>query len=145
MNAIKYLAGATLTAVIVLGGAVVAMAQEDAETVEEPVSVIEMITGILEKLDRDYLVNGIEIGFGPFFYRDEAPSPADFDGDGSTGTVTAELDGLVGTEVTIETEDGDAMTVNGAVYRDAGAKPAWAGPPSWAPGPPPFAGAGDEA
>lgn len=128
-----------------------------------------LLTGTLETDGEHYSVDGTEVGFGPVWYIEAVDADADYDGDGTVKTIVAELDGLVGTTVTLEGEAGrcgdfDVFVINDQTYRSPG-RPAWAGGPavigaihpgtniaddaddetsrpSWAPGPPPWAGTG---
>ena len=98
----------------------------------DPPPVLTELTGTLAKAGEEYLVDGTAADFGAAWYIAAA---ADFDGDGTTGTIAAELDGLVGTSVTLQAEQGrcgdyDVYTINGIAYRDvAGDRPPWAGGP----------------
>ncbi|MGH9167519.1 MAG: hypothetical protein ACRD02_06815 [Acidimicrobiia bacterium] len=146
----------TVTAIgagALVAGATLVGAQETPVPRERVVS--EELRGILDKVGNDHFVGDAQADFGPFWYRDETKATQDYDGDGITETITEELDGLAGTEVTLEVEppgrggDLDVLTINGQVYRvpDSGPPP-WAGPPPWVlgpaagvpAGPPPFVG-----
>jgi hypothetical protein len=102
---------------------------------------ITTLTGTLSKVGNVYFVNGTEADFGPLWYITRTTASHDYDGDGVRETIAAEIDGLVGSVVTLEGEYGrygdfDVYTINGMFYRDtAGGPPPWAGGPPWARGP----------
>jgi hypothetical protein len=128
------------------------------------------LTGTLETDGEHYSVDGTEVGVGPAWYIEAVNADADYNGNGTIETIAAELDGLVGTAVTLGGETGrcgdfDVFVINEQTYRSPG-RPAWAGGPtvvgaihpgtdtagdaddetgrpSWAPGPPPWAGTGE--
>lgn len=95
------------------------------------VLALEEVTGVLggdDDLD-DYEVDGIDLGVGPEGWVRTATAPADYDGDGRTGTMGEELDGLVGTEVTLlvqmdeDRDQGDVYVVQGLDFRDVAGGP----------------------
>lgn len=55
----------------------------------------------------DFTVNGIEVDFGPSEWIIAAPALQDYDGDGTAEPFAAELDGLVGQQVTLQVRDDD--------------------------------------
>ncbi len=61
------------------------------------------------------------VDFGPGWYIREAHAHYDYDGDGEIGALQAELDGLLGGDVTLETDrgqtDADVFAVNGLPFR----------------------------
>lgn len=81
----------------------------------------------------DWYVAGVEVDFGPEAWLFSDPVVGDFDGDGRTEPVLAELHDLDGAEVTLgvryepddERDDADVFTVNGVTYRDAGGDTPW--------------------
>jgi hypothetical protein len=91
--------------------------------------------GTLAKLGDIYLLDGQEVGVGPSWYVARVSARADYDGDGTRGTIAAELDGLVGTTVSlgVEEEAGGELgvyTINGQPYRTTTkGRPEWAGGP----------------
>jgi hypothetical protein len=96
-------------------------------------SALTTRSGTLAKDGERYAVDGAAVSFGPTWYTAVANAAADYDGDGTVETIAAELDGLVGTAVTLDGETGrcgdfGAFTINGQVYRSAG-RPPWAGGP----------------
>ena len=113
------------------------------------------LSGPLAKAGNDYQVNGTPVSFGPKKYITQTTAGANYDGDGTTEGIAAELDGLVGQAVTLTGEqeaqgDFDVFTINGAAYRDPQAgRPPWAGGPHGATkqkqkGKPPWAGGGQQ-
>lgn len=92
------------------------------------------LTGTLAKDGELYTVDGTEVGFGPVWYIVAVDADADYDGDGTVETIAVELDGLVGTAVTLDGEAGrcgdfDVFVINEQTYRSPG-RPAWAGGPT---------------
>ena len=90
------------------------------------------VSGVLEKNDTIYLINNITLKFGPYRYVYETIATYDYDADGFVETLAEELDGLVGTNVTIsghlnENNELIVFSINELMYRDAG-KPEWTGP-----------------
>jgi len=91
--------------------------------------------GTLAKDGAHYLIDGQVVDAGPDWYITHAMASADYDGDGGSETIAAELDGLVGMTVSlgVENEPGDKsnlFTINGQFYRTTdGGRPPWAGGP----------------
>lgn len=89
------------------------------------------LTGTMTKTGTKYFLNGTELDFGAQWWIESTTASADYDGDGSTELIVAELDGLVGTSVTVIGKlaggEMDVYTLGGMHYRDPG-KPPWAGP-----------------
>ena len=163
----RWLGAATLCAMLFAGLAGTALAQEDTTTTEpteadtpapptaadtpappteaDTPAPLEPLSGTLSQVERDYAVDGTPVSFGPFWFLGDAAAPADFDGDGVVGSMAEELAGLIGNVVDLQVEvdadgEADVFGINGSTYREQGVPPAWAGKPSWVPGPPPFAG-----
>lgn len=145
----RWLGTATLCAILVAGLAGTALAQEDTTTTESTEADIpaplEPLSGTLSQVERDYAVDGTPVSFGPFWFLGDAPAPADLDGDGVVESIAEELAGLIGNAVDLQVEvdadgEADVFGINGSTYREQDVPPAWAGKPSWVPGPPPFAG-----
>lgn len=93
------------------------------------------ITGILEYVGTNFYIGDAELHFGPTWYIQSTESAIDFDDDGVNESVFDELQGLVGTNVTVEAHeqsDGwySVFTINGEVYREPGV-PIWAGTHRW--------------
>ena len=89
------------------------------------------VTGILEYSDRIYTVGDVEVHFGPYWYMTKTDSLYDFDGDGVIELIFDELQGLVGSEITLEgylqSENWlSVFYINGELYRAPG-KPIWSG------------------
>ncbi len=93
------------------------------------------LNGTLTKDGEEYAVGGTEVSFGPVWYITAVDASADYDEDDTVETIAAELDGLVGTTVTLAGEAGrcgdiDAFTINDEPYRaTTGGPPPWAGGP----------------
>lgn len=88
-----------------------------------------MLTGILTFDDINFYIDDVELHFGPTWYITSAESAIDYDKDGTLEVIYDELQGLVGTEVTVEGhEQSDqwvsVFTINGEVYREPG-QPIW--------------------
>lgn len=124
----------------------------------EPVSALQTVQGVLERdaddddddaqdpADRydDFTVNGIEVDFGPSEWIIAAPALQDYDGDGTAEPFAAELDGLVGQQVTLQVRDDDAdddsadermddadvYEVQGLALRDLTGPAPWRGGPA---------------
>ena len=93
------------------------------------------ITGILTYDGSNFYIDDIELHFGPYWFITAAESSIDYDNDGENELVYDELQGLVGTEVTIEghMQSSDWMsvfTINGEVYREPG-QPIWSSQHQW--------------
>ncbi len=126
---IGILGAALLT--LTTAGAVTAAIQEDSE---DGPPALTTLNGTLTKDGEEYAVGGTEVGFGPVWYITAVDASADYDGDDTVETIGAELDGLVGTTVTLVGEAGrcgdvDAFTINDRPYRAT-----TSGPPPWAGG-----------
>ncbi|MBB5791161.1 PepSY domain-containing protein [Jiangella mangrovi] len=95
----------------------------------ESVQGLEQLVGELRPGTEadDWYVAGVEVDFGPEAWLFSDPVADDFDRDGVTEPVLAELRDLDGTEVTLgvryepddQRDDADVFTVNGITYRDA--------------------------
>ena len=93
------------------------------------------ITGTFEYDGDNFFIGDAELHFGPTLYITSAESATDYDTDGATETIFDELQGLVGTTVTVEAHeqsDGwySVFTINGETYREPGV-PIWAGIHTW--------------
>ncbi len=109
---------------------------------QRQVEALERLTGILTRGagGDDFVLDNTELDFGPDAWVITAGPIADFDGNGRTEPLLAELDGLVGREVTAmvrldeDGDDADVFVLNGRVYRDsAAAAPPWQPPASAGP------------
>jgi hypothetical protein len=95
----------------------------------QAVEGLEQLVGELRPGDEadDWYVAGVEVDFGPEAWLFSDPAVGDFDRDGRTEPVLAELHDLDGAEVTLgvryepddQRDDADVFTVNGVTYRDA--------------------------
>jgi hypothetical protein len=94
--------------------------QQPAPTPTPPALVLASTAGPWTACGGGWCLSGAPLDLGPGGHL-AATAAADLDGDGTTGTNRAELDGLVGTTVTIQVRRGSAVvyTVNGAGYRNA--------------------------
>ena len=63
---------------------------------------LETIEGPLTKDGDGHAINETKVNFGPTRYITTTTASADYDGDGATETIAAEVDGLVGTAVTLQ-------------------------------------------
>ena len=96
---------------------------------------LEEITGVLTYDGVTFYVDDIEVHFGPVWFITSAESAVDYDHDGVKETVFDELQGLVGTTVTLEGHFQSDMwmsvfTINGETYREPG-QPIWASQHKW--------------
>lgn len=114
------------------------------------------LTGVLTEDGGVFSVDGVELSLGPQSFVMTGTSPADYDGDGSIETVQQELNGLVGTMVTVENPNAtasagldvdeiwkkirrgdfswpneaghfDVFIINGHEYRNPDLPPPWSG------------------
>jgi len=93
------------------------------------------LTGILRFDGTYFYINDVELHFGPNWYIVGAESSIDFDGDGQFELIYYELQGLVGSEITVEghlQSNGwmSVFTINGEIYREVG-EPIWATQHQW--------------
>ena len=96
---------------------------------------LEEITGTLTYDGTNFYIGDAELHFGPTWYINSHISSEDYDQDGEYELIIDELQGLVGTEVTVlahEQSDGwySVFVINGITYREPG-KPIWAGLHTW--------------
>jgi hypothetical protein len=87
------------------------------------------LSGILTYDGTNFFIDDTELHFGPMWYITSAESAIDYDQDGTLEIIYDELQGLVGTEITIKGhEQSDqwvsVFTINGEVYREPG-QPIW--------------------
>jgi len=93
------------------------------------------ITGVLTFDGTNFYIGEVELHFGPSWFIESAESGVDYDRDGDLELVYVELQGLVGTEITVE---GHLQTsgwmsvfnINGEIYRESG-QPIWASQHQW--------------
>lgn len=93
------------------------------------------LTAITEMLTYDsenFYLGDVELHFGPVWFIESAESNVDYDNDGTKELVFEELQGLVGTEITVEGHMQSSgwmsvFTINGEIYREPG-QPIWASP-----------------
>jgi len=93
------------------------------------------LTGLLTYDGTDFYIDGTELHFGPTWYISSAESTIDYDQDGTLEIIYDELQGLVGTEITVEGhEQSDqwmsVFTINGELYREPG-QPIWSSEHQW--------------
>ena len=96
---------------------------------------LEEITGTLTYDEVNFYIEDAELHFGPTWYITSWVSAVDYDGDGEGETIFDELQGLVGTTVTVEAHEQSenwysVFTINGETYREPGV-PVWAGIHTW--------------
>lgn len=124
------------------------------------VSALQTVQGVLQRDDDsdddddpadrydDFTVNGVEVDFGPSEWVIAAPALQDYDGDGTAEPFAAELDGLVGQQVTLQVrddddsdddaddrsddrlDDADVYEINGLALRDLTGAAPWRGGPA---------------
>lgn len=87
------------------------------------------ITGTLTYDGTNFYIDNIELHFGPIWYINNAESAVDYDGDGENEVIFEELQGLVGSTVTLDAhfQSDNWMSVfiiNGETYRESG-QPIW--------------------
>ncbi len=121
-----------LVAVLLAGVTAGAATAVTPDNREDGPPTLTTLSGTLTKEGEAYAVAGTEVGFGPAWYIAAIDAATDYDGDDTVETIAAELDGLVGTPVTLEGEAGrcgdfDAFTINDRPYRAT-----TGGPPPWA-------------
>ena len=93
------------------------------------------LTGILTYDGTNFYIDDVELHFGPTWFIIAAESNIDYDNDGEKELVIDELQGLVGTEITVEGHMQSSgwmsiFTINGETYREAG-QPIWASQQKW--------------
>jgi hypothetical protein len=93
------------------------------------------ITGELTYDGINFYIDDVELHFGPTWFIASAESSVDYDSDGELELVYDEIQGLVGTEITVEghlQSSGwmSVFTINGEVYREPG-QPIWASQHQW--------------
>lgn len=105
----------------------------------EAVAGLEQLAGVLRRGDDvdDWYLNGVDLDFGPDGWILTAGPSGDFDGDGTAEPLLAELDALVGRDVTMgvvfefdddrDRDDADVHTIEGLTYRDVAGPAPWLG------------------
>lgn len=93
------------------------------------------LTGVMTYDGSDFLIDPVELHFGPNWYITSAITAVDYDKDGELELVIDELLGLVNTTVTVEghyqAQDWmSVFTINGEEYREPG-QPIWAAQHHW--------------
>ncbi len=93
------------------------------------------ITGLLTYDGTNFYIDDVELHFGPTWFIVSAESSVDYDNDGELELVYDEIQGLVGTEITVEghlQSSGwmSVFTINGEIYREPG-QPIWASQHQW--------------
>ena len=96
---------------------------------------LENITGIFEYDGTNFHIGDAELHFGPVWYIKSKESSIDFDDDGTNECIFDELQGLVGTTITVGAHEQSenwysVFTINGETYREPGV-PIWAGTYTW--------------
>lgn len=101
---------------------------------QEQIQALTRLTGVLERGGdtAEFVLDNVELDFGPDAWVITAPATADFDGDGTAEPLLAELEGLVGREVVANVrldedgDDADVFVLNDVTYRDSsGSTPPW--------------------
>jgi two-component system sensor histidine kinase MprB len=110
-------------ACLVSGGALVALLALPTPPGTDLSTDLVTLAGVLERCGTQFCVGRAVVDFGPRWYVTTTRAPHDYDGDGTTELLAGELDGLVGTQVLLETDGGaldqDVFTVNGRPFRDS--------------------------
>lgn len=93
------------------------------------------LTGLLTYDGTDFYIDGTELHFGPTWYISSAESTIDYDQDGTLEIIYDELQGLVGTEITVEGHEQSGQwisvfTINRELYREPG-QPIWSSEHKW--------------
>lgn len=83
------------------------------------------VEGVLSFDGSNFYIGDVELHFGPAWYITTAISAYDYDGDGTEESVYAELQGLVGSHITVEghmQSDNwlSVFSINGTPYREPG-------------------------
>jgi hypothetical protein len=96
---------------------------------------LEEITGLFEYDGTNFYIGEAELHFGPTWYITSAESSIDYDNDGVNEYIFDELQGLVGTTVTVMAHEQSenwysVFEINGETYREPGV-PIWAGIHTW--------------
>lgn len=86
-------------------------------------TTLRTLVGVLEHCGGQYCVGDSVVDFGPPWYLEGTQARHDFDGDGRTGMIREEVEGQIGSTVTLETDGGaldeDVFTIDGLPFRDA--------------------------
>lgn len=81
------------------------------------------MSGTLDNCGQQYCVGDTVVDFGAVWYLAAATAQHDYDGNGQRDLLVDELDGLLGKQVTLETDDGpldaDVFTINGLPLRNS--------------------------
>lgn len=90
---------------------------------------LSTVSGNLQFCDQGFCLDGGPVYFGPEWFLNETHSTVDYDGDGTTGSLFEELNGLVGHPALAEVHrNGDAPEVyvlNGSPWRGIAEEPPW--------------------
>ena len=101
---------------------------------QEQIEALDRLTGDLRHGGdtAEFVLDDVELDFGPDAWVLTAPATVDFDGNGTVEPLLAELEGLVGKPVTAmvrldeDGDDADVFVVNEQTYRDStGANLPW--------------------
>lgn len=97
------------------------------------VPALDRVEGTLTRVGPgadDFVIGTVELDLGPEEWVTTSGPSVDFDGDGTTGSLGSELDGLLGRPVTVlglldgDGDEVDVYELNGVVYRDSAGGPA---------------------
>lgn len=94
---------------------------------QEQIEALDRLTGDLRHGGdtAEFVLDDVELDFGPDVWVLTAPATVDFDGNGTVEPLLAELEGLVGKPVTAmvrldeDGDDADVFVVNEQTYRDS--------------------------
>lgn len=138
-------AGAVAAVTLVPFGIAIGASPDEAPGCPDPPTLSTLSGELIETLGA-FFVHETEVDPGPTWYLTDAEAPLDYDGDGAVETRWAEINGLVGTTVTLAVDeagrggDRDLYAINGLQWREAdGCPPPWAGGPRHPGGSPPWA------
>jgi hypothetical protein len=99
-----------------------------APTDSDPTPALTAISGVLRHTEAGWCVDTTVLYLGPDDYVTGTQATADYDGDGTTETIAVELEGLAGSQVSLEvrtTETStDVYTIQGLSYRPTDGSPA---------------------
>ncbi|MGB6679788.1 MAG: hypothetical protein WBF08_00510 [Candidatus Bathyarchaeia archaeon] len=116
--------------IVMVAVTLLAFGSLSANAVEAALSTSNMteLTGVLSYSSGRFTIDGVTLHLGPHWYLTTAQSIYDYDGDGNLETIFEELQGLIGTTVTVEGHlqyDNwlSVFYINGYLYREPGMPP----------------------
>jgi hypothetical protein len=116
--------------IVMVAVTLLAFGSLSANAVEAALSTSNMteLTGVLSYSSCRFTIDGVTLHLGPHWYLITTQSIYDYDGDGNLETIFEELQGLIGTTVTVEGHlqyDNwiSVFYINGHLYREPGMPP----------------------